>query len=583
VECAEGKLKMPNAPSEATLSDVIRYVLPYGTKNDRSGWSGICIWPPDLFAVVATITEKCGLYSEPAFMAYWGKGFELKSKWLKEVRKAGKEWALSGSPPKVATSLWDELFKRHFGARVIDQNVTALEWKKIIFRLLVIADEACEGVGFRPSVSAGRRKKREQSTIQFAVHSEYVAWGIKSASNPGAVGGTFLPNLPHSLCIAVPPEVVCVQPKTCTPSVGCTLRSLTHHLALLPSIGTVTTRWYVPDRAQQDGEPFNLLIVPYPFSVPGRSFKSSRGHFPGNKNDRTFTLDPDVWMQGAAPADFAKFLCELMEAAKLELEPIHAIVLPETALRLQFASDVAQILAQNTKLDLFLTGAVSGAGDDLRNVAAIYRYSAKRHMTWSFQSKHHRWCLNGDQIRRYNLGHVLDPRAKWWEQIDVSNRNCHVMPFRDGAALSVLVCEDLARYDPVLTVMNAIGPNLVVALLMDGPQLEQRWPGRYATALADDPGSAVLTVTSLGMVARSAMPGALQNREIALWKEPNGRAQELKLPRGDHALLLSLTSRRVEQVTLDGRSDGHATVNFSLGAAHGIMHPTPPLWLGRVP
>ena len=146
--------------------------------------------------------------------------------------------------------------------------------------------------------------------------------------------------------------------------------------------------------------------------------------------------------------------------------------------------------------------------------------------------------------------------------------------------MSVLICEDLARYDPVLTVMNAIGPNLVVALLMDGPQLEQRWPGRYATALAEDPGSAVLTVTSLGMVERSAMPGDPQNREIALWKEPNGKVKVLKLPRDNHALLLTLTSQLVEQYTLDGRGDGGATVHFGLGAARAIKHPQPPTWLG---
>jgi hypothetical protein len=151
--------------------------------------------------------------------------------------------------------------------------------------------------------------------------------------------------------------------------------------------------------------------------------------------------------------------------------------------------------------------------------------------------------------------------------------------FRPAATLSVLICEDLARYDPVLTVMNAIGPNLVIALLMDGPQLEQRWPGRYATALAEDPGSAVLTVTSLGMVVRSAMPGDSESREIALWKEPNGRARPLKLPKGDHALLLTLTSEMVEQFTLDGRGDGEHTVHFGLGAAHGIRHKDPPKWL----
>jgi hypothetical protein len=120
--------------------------------------------------------------------------------------------------------------------------------------------------------------------------------------------------------------------------------------------------------------------------------------------------------------------------------------------------------------------------------------------------------------------------------------------------------------------MNAIGPNLVIALLLDGPQLEQRWPGRYATVLADDPGSAVLTVTSLGMVLRSSMPGEPESREIALWKEPNGRARSLKLPKGDHALLVTLTNRSVEHFTLDGRGDGKSTLEFELGAAHGVRY-----------
>jgi hypothetical protein len=80
------------------------------------------------------------------------------------------------------------------------------------------------------------------------------------------------------------------------------------------------------------------------------------------------------------------------------------------------------------------------------------------------------------------------------------------------------------------------------------------------------------------------MPGEQQKREIALWKRPDGQAKALKLPHGDHALLLTLTSRSVEQYTLDGRGDGGQTVRFELGAAHGIRHPDPtPEWLGRVP
>jgi hypothetical protein len=178
-----------------------------------------------------------------------------------------------------------------------------------------------------------------------------------------------------------------------------------------------------------------------------------------------------------------------------------------------FAEKVAEALARNTNLELFITGVSAGTAGTYRNQAATFQFANHEILLGSFQSKHHRWFLNGEQIRRYQLGHVMDPQYIWGEQIDVGFRNCYVTLIRPGATLSVLVCEDLARQDPVLSVMNAIGPNLVIALLMDGPQLEQRWPGKYATVLADDPGAAVLTITSLGMVARSSMPGVEKRRE----------------------------------------------------------------------
>jgi hypothetical protein len=145
-------------------------------------------------------------------------------------------------------------------------------------------------------------------------------------------------------------------------------------------------------------------------------------------------------------------------------------------------------------------------------------------------------------------------------------------------SLATLVCEDLARVDPVQAIIRSIGPNLVIALLMDGPQLEHRWGGRYATVLADDPGSAVLTLTSAGMLARSVRPGEVVPREIALWKGNEGITQELKLPAGDHALLLTVTRRSEEQFTLDGRSDYCFTHRLEISGVHGLRHPKPPEW-----
>jgi hypothetical protein len=568
---------MPNG--ELTVLGIIKGVLPDGTRRPNN-WTSVCDWAPDLFAAVATITERSGLYAESSFMAYWTTGFALSAPWIDNTRSIGKEWAESATPPKAVVKLWSDLVRKYGNALIDDTTYQSLEWKKIVFQLLAIADEACAGIGFPPAgSSASERRRRMVTGIQYLVAEDYIAWETKRRGAPGipVMGGDLLPYLPHSLCMRVPPVIACVQPKTSTPTVGCTLRSLTHHIALLPSIANVSTRWQLANEGHQDLEAFNFLIVPFPFAIPGRSFAKISGAFPGGP---AFALNPDTWMSSATPEDFANFLLGLVDAAQPELEPVHAIVLPETALRLNFASQVAGILAKESSLDLFITGVVAGSASEPRNSAAIYRFFDHDVISESFQSKHHRWLLNGDQIRRYHLGHVLDPNCKWWEQIDVSYRHCYVTLFRSQATLSVLVCEDLARYDPVLTVMNAIGPNLVIALLMDGPQLEQRWPGRYATVLADDPGSAVLTVTSLGMVLRSAMPGEVESREIALWKEPNGRARALKLPKGDHALLVTLTSRMVEQFTLDGRGDGFTTVQFELGAAHGVRHKGPlPGWL----
>jgi hypothetical protein len=58
-------------PSNGELSilGLIKTILPDGTTRARS-WDGICDWPPDLFAAVATITERSGLYAEPIFTAY---------------------------------------------------------------------------------------------------------------------------------------------------------------------------------------------------------------------------------------------------------------------------------------------------------------------------------------------------------------------------------------------------------------------------------------------------------------------------------------------------------------------------------
>lgn len=173
------------------------------------------------------------------------------------------------------------------------------------------------------------------------------------------------------------------------------------------------------------------------------------------------------------------------------------------------------------------------------------------------QGKHHRWKLDRSQINQYGLGSRLHPETQWWEHINLNDRSLTFVSLLPWLTMTVLICEDLARPDPVGDLVRAVGPNLVVALLMDGPQLKERWGARYATVLADDPGSSVLTLTSLGMCELSRpSSGPSRNRVIGLWKDAkSGGPTEIELPADHEAAILSLSVRYLEEWSADGRSD----------------------------
>jgi len=113
--------------------------------------------------------------------------------------------------------------------------------------------------------------------------------------------------------------------------------------------------------------------------------------------------------------------------------------------------------------------------------------------------------------------------------------------------------------------VRSVGPNLVIALLMDGPQLQSRWSGRYATVLADDPRSSVLTLTCAGMVDlsneayRRVHGGPAGKRSIGLWKDAKGGQTEIALDLGAVGMVLQLKRSSVMEWVADGRDDGNTT------------------------
>ena len=187
------------------------------------------------------------------------------------------------------------------------------------------------------------------------------------------------------------------------------------------------------------------------------------------------------------------------------------------------------------------------------------------------QFKHHRWQLDHDQISTYGLASRLNPNMLWWEGIRVEDRQLNFISLDEWLTMSVLICEDLARQDPVSQILRTVGPNLVIALLMDGPQLKTRWPNRYAAVLSDDPGCAVLSFSSIGMCNLSRPVQHQQpSRVVALWKDDRNGAVEIELPRDAKALVLTLYHDEIVEYAADGRCDDYKTAAVYLGGIHPV-------------
>jgi len=571
--------------NELSVGDIIRRLLPNGSVQTAGNpaWDRCPIWGADIFAVAASIVQASSCYADPHIALSINEADSRAKRSRAEVHeREGKRWRTSRTVPLLVRSHWKTLIDS-FNLPISDGSQRP--WKSAALALVAITDEAFAGAGFFPEDDDG---------IANFVWSEMIT------AREGR--GETAQRLPRSLAVLVPTEAVCVLPKTLTPNVGCTLRSLTHHLALLPASTIVSPSWIInqqgrelSQRLKQSGKRkytslsedapngvFNVLLVPFPYVMHATDFTVARGA-PSLGEDGYYELNQDWLRDGTrrlSASQIAKFIGDLVQNAQEDCGSVHAVVLPELALSKHIAENVARTLAKRfDHLELFVTGMADAA--TRRNYAAQYRLSGGEVISEVLQSKHHRWRLEENQIRQYQLGGVLDPRHIWWENIDVHQRAIGFSANRHDAVISALVCEDLARYDPVLPTVAAVGPTLVIALLLDGPQLQKRWPGRYATVLAEDPGSSVLTLTNMGMIQRSSMPAAPNRAVIGLWKERQGAAVELELPANHHAILLALNCLKRQQVTLDRREDDSSNLEYRLGGARAVRLNNPPKWLER--
>ncbi len=646
----------------ATIGLLLHQMFPNGTRSDEAdSWDKIPLWPIDIFAFVAKLVDISGAYQHVVVRPGYGNQnpFGLEDDDWPEKRDGVAKavaWGmiqhrLSSNPLSAAEltyceealkkeafeivigcelnflldawkaiyDAWDDRISPNLGLNDVD-NYESPEWAKAAIRLMIIMDHACLGVGFYPRPMNGQ-------TIALNWVSGKII-GLLTGINQ-AQGGSgdskdadldyattltsdfFTPVGAETDPLSVFDSHLCaVLPKTRTSTVGCTIRSMTHHLALLPSSNEVEARWRFPacrpPAAYSHDDPsknrgLNILVIPFPYRINSPDF------CPKSQKDGWGFYDIEQnWLRTSSPDSstrepeklFSDFVISLIKRARRDIGEINGIIFPELSLNAKYFSHLSEKLReqfvdhekndpnQSTGFEFI----VSGLSEELSDISPSAKSNGAKPRSGNFVSflgiqreekedgsvgyiethlkekkwsirgsreKHHRWKLNSQQIERYGLSSRLDPKLSWWENISLSKRIVEFYQLRSGTSTTILICEDLARADPVQSVLRSIGPNLVIAILMDGPQRPYRWAGHYAGSLADDPGSSVLTLTSFGLIERGAAVDSSHSRSIGYFKGSYGKnEQELQLPVGAHALALRLEAGNREEHTLDQRSDG---------------------------
>lgn len=468
--------------------------------NRRKQWPGLTSWPPDIFAVTGYIPYVTGVYRKAMCNQWWSA---IDPKHPARLEASGRNWRrttanLRKAPAEVLKEWQLILQHRNVLLREIEGKRRLVN---ALLNLVAMADVACEGFGLpHPNYTRGEAEFRLLERADRLL-SRGARQGVSS-----------------TLGMRTNSDMVCILPKIHTPQVGLTFRSLTHHLALCPT-DEVRPIWNGIDTAQarRDHTRFNLLLVPIPEEVSPKQFaevnhaRSGRHRMP--KAYRSFTFIPaqrSRWLRGA----FKKMARAAVAATADKF--IHGVVFPEMSLASPEEFEIAYDSLQEICPGAFLISGVAEPNAEGSNQGRNCAYYAIPQIepnkqtgvegsdVLCTQAKHHKWKITPEQVSDYGLNAVLDPTKNWWENIEIEERHLNFFALKQWLIFTFVICEDLARQEPASRLVRAVGPTLVIALLMDNEQVKVRWPARYATVLAEDPGCSVLTLTCRGMAALGA-------------------------------------------------------------------------------
>ncbi|WP_426293345.1 hypothetical protein ACN9ML_29515 [Dyadobacter endophyticus] len=594
----------------------------------RNDW--LC-WPPDTFALISIILERTGCYRHCLMNYRWFRVPEYSSL----IRYAGQHW-LNKTADLVNGAAADKFGEKYFftlldedritsfsknpklyesSVRKFEEVVTTIEkyWDDeednvIDLEILRAINDSSEPVNAGSTFFSSYRKFTE-ALLQLMSMADSLCAGMglleKVNSGPNCPTqivhclGNLLLTASGSLS-SLPKFHGAVLPKMRTPQGGITTRSLSHHLTFHTSEVEVMWRtipWYSHHQMS-----LNVIAIPFPFEITENNFEARSERF---QSVQYFSYKSTLAGRETEADEELDRIVELVWKESEKLDQVHILVFPESSLSEKQYSRLKRLFYERLlsncgqggrlyHLPLIVAGVSKESGgasfDGERDQPSHNEVRMSTFFAGKWydvvQRKHHRWHLNKNQLVQYWLAGKLPSERRWFEHISVAQRRLTILAPTGWLALTTLICEDLAQQDPVSPIIRGIGPTFLMALLSDGPQLNNRWSARYANVLADDPGTAVLSLTSLGMVKRSRPLVSnlyIGNRldpqagaTIALWKDMFRGQQEINLTDGNRAVRFTISAKYKEEYTLDGRSDGGNAAVFELEGYEQLELPKKP-------
>jgi hypothetical protein len=494
-------------------------------------------WPPDVFALTNVVLARAEAFRYVLSQARdWPPS--RFGDWAQAVTEAARRWSAwaedrtRAMPDLVAT----EFGVLREGAEVPLEHLAVERDHRVCEALLTlhaIADEACAGLGVALDTSD-------------AEGCVYRARGRELLARTGSIA-------------RIDPRLLRVLPKVITPPTG---RLTFSRYACVQGPG-IDARWHkVPARHRGTdlrSEYATMLLLPWPLRVQASDFHVVEGSV------QRLAKDPYGFFEFTPAEGLDLDLLDRVLVSAREEAGVDVVLLPESAIDEGEIGDLETLLDRHGVISL-LTGVRQptrqpgqfpnnwlhmGFNPRLEKGGSL---PSEGREPWLHlrQNKHHRWSLDENQVEQYHLGAALHPHLRWWEAMDVPRKAIQFVEVAE-LVLASLVCEDLAHNDEIAQLIRSVGPTAVINLLLDGPQLTSRWTARYASVLADDPGSAVLTLTSYGMVDRSRPHGRDGSRVIGLWKDPTRGVREIPLDPDAHGVLLTVCMDRATRYSADLR------------------------------